>query len=88
MFDKTDFGRRQCSKVERGRDEAARERDRERREKATAKAALDKTERKHAKRIAAIQTEVEALEKRSLAEDHRWEKERERLQAAVRRARE
>ena len=38
MFDKADFGRRQCSKVERRREEAARERDRERREKATAKA--------------------------------------------------
>lgn len=76
--------------AERRREEAARERDRERREKATAKAqaALDKAEREHAKRTAAIQTEVEALEKRSLAEDYRWEKERERLQAAVRRARE
>src|ERR1700758_2728628 len=76
--------------AQRRREEAARERDREQREKATAKAqaALDKAEREHAKRTAAIQTEAEALEKRSLAEDHRWQKERERLQAAVRRARE
>jgi hypothetical protein len=76
--------------AERAREEAARERDRERREKATAKAqaALDEAERKHAKRAADIQAEVEALEKRSRAEDDRWEKERERLQTALRRARE
>jgi colicin import membrane protein len=74
--------------AERRREEAARQRDRERREQATAKAqaALDKAEREHAKRAAAIQTEIEALEKRSRAEDDRWEKERGRLQAALRRA--
>jgi colicin import membrane protein len=76
--------------AERRREEAARERDRERRERATAKAqaALDTAEREHAKRAADIQAEVEALEKRSRAEDDRWAKERERLQAALRRARE
>jgi hypothetical protein len=76
--------------AERRREEAARERDRERREKATAKAqaALDEAERQHVKKAADIQAEVEALEKRSRAEDDRWEKERERLQAALRRARE
>jgi hypothetical protein len=75
--------------AERRREEAARQRDRERREKATAKAqvALDEAEREHAKRTAAIQAEAEALEKRSQAENDRWEKERERLQAALRRAR-
>ena len=40
------------------------------------------------KRAADIQAEVEALEKRSRAENDRWGKERERLQAALRRARE
>jgi colicin import membrane protein len=76
--------------AERRREDAARERDRERREKATAKAqaALDEAEREHAKKAADIRAEVEALEKRSRAEDDRWEKERERLQAALRRARE
>lgn len=75
---------------ERRREVAARERDRERREKATAKAqaALDKAQRDHAERAAAIQAQIEALEKRSRAEDARWEKERERLQTALRRARE
>ena len=42
---------------------------------------------KHAERAAAIQAEVEALEKRSQAEDARWDKEKERLDAALRRAR-
>ena len=74
--------------AERRREEAARERDRERREKATAKAqaALDKAEREHARRAADIQAELEAVEKRARAEDDRWEKERERMQAALRRA--
>jgi hypothetical protein len=75
--------------AERRQEETARQRDRERREKATAKAqaALDKAEREHAKRAEDIQAEVDALERRSQAEDDRWEKERERLQAALRRAR-
>ncbi len=49
--------------------------------------ALDKAEQNHAKRSAAIQAEVEALEKRLQAEEVRWDKEKERLQAALRRAR-
>jgi hypothetical protein len=52
-----------------------------------AQAALDKAEQNHAKRSAAIQAEVEALEKRSQTEEARWDKEKERLQAALRRAR-
>ena len=36
---------------------------------------------------AAIQAEVEALEKRSKTEQTRWDKEKERLEAALRRAR-
>jgi len=76
--------------AERRREEAVRERDRGRREKAAAKAqaALDKAEREHAKRAADIQAEFEAIEKRARGEADRWEKERERLQAALRRARE
>ncbi|MGJ4899139.1 cell envelope biogenesis protein TolA [Bradyrhizobium oligotrophicum] len=81
---------RKRREAERRREEAARERDRERREKAMTKAqaALDQAERKHAKRGAVIQAEVEALEKRSRVEEDRWQKERERLQALLRRARE
>lgn len=75
--------------AERRQEQAAREKDRERREKATAKAqaALDQAEREHDRKAAAIQAEVEALERRSRAEDDRWEKERARRQAALRRAR-
>jgi hypothetical protein len=74
---------------ERASEEAAKHKDRERRQQAVDKAhvALEKAEQEHAKRAAAIQAEVEALEKRSQAEKARWDKEKERLEAALRRAR-
>ncbi len=74
---------------ERASEEAARQKDRERRQQAVdkAQAALDKAEQEHARRAAVIQAEVEALEKRSQAEKARWDKEKERLEAALRRAR-
>jgi hypothetical protein len=74
---------------ERVSEEAARQKDRERRQQAIDKvqAALDRAEQEHAKRAAVIQAEVEALEKRSQAEKARWDKEKERLEAALRRAR-
>ena len=52
---------------ERAREEAIRQKERERRQQAVDKAqgALDKAEREHATKAAAIQAEVEALEKRS-----------------------
>jgi colicin import membrane protein len=72
----------------RRREEAIAAKERARREKAASKAAvLDKAEREHANKTAAFQAEVEALEDRKQAEAKRWEKQRERLQAAVRRAR-
>ncbi|UGY02482.1 cell envelope biogenesis protein TolA [Bradyrhizobium quebecense] len=74
---------------ERRREEAARRKERERRQQAVdkAQAALDKGEQEHATRAAAIQAEVESLAKRSQTEDARWNKEKERLEAALRRAR-
>jgi len=74
---------------ERRREEAARQKERERRQQAVdkAQAALDKGEQEHAKRAAAIQAEVESLAKRSQTEDARWNKEKERLETALRRAR-
>ena len=80
---------RRRRELERASEEAARQKDRERRQQAInkAQAALDKAEQEHAKRAAAIQAEVEALEKRSQAEEARWDKEKERLEAALRRAR-
>jgi hypothetical protein len=71
------------------REEAARQKERQRRQLAIdkAQAALDKAEREHTDRAAAIQAEVEVLAKRSQVEDARWDKEKERLKAALRRAR-
>jgi hypothetical protein len=75
--------------LERAREEAIRHDERERRQQAVDKAqgALDKAEREHAEKAAAIQSELEALETRSQAEDGRWHKVKERLEAALRRAR-
>jgi hypothetical protein len=74
---------------ERASEEAAMQQERERRQQAVdkAQAALNKAEQEHAKRAATIQAEVEALEKRSQAEQARWDKEKGRLEAALRRAR-
>jgi hypothetical protein len=75
--------------LERAKEEAARQKERERRQQAVdkAQAALDKAEEEHAKRAAAIQAQIEALEKRSQVEKARWDREKERLEAALRRAR-
>ena len=74
---------------ERASEEAARERERERRQRAVdkAQAALETAEREHTKKVAAIQVKVEALEKKSQAEDARWDKEKEHLEVALRHAR-
>jgi len=74
---------------ERASEEVARQKEHERRQEAVdkAQAALETAEREHAKRAAAIQLEVDALEKKSQAEDARWDKERGRLEAALRHAR-
>jgi multidrug resistance efflux pump len=71
---------------ERASEEAARQKECERRQQAVgkARAALETAEREHAKRAAAIQVEVDALEKKSQAEDARWDKEKARLEAALR----
>jgi phage/plasmid-associated DNA primase len=70
---------------ERAMEEAARQKERERRQHAVGKAqgALDAARRKHEENAADIQ----ALEERSKAEEARWENEKTRLEAALRRAR-
>ncbi|UQR64839.1 cell envelope biogenesis protein TolA [Bradyrhizobium sp. C-145] len=75
--------------LERAKEEAARQKERERRQQAVdkAQAALDKAQQEHAKRAAAIKAEAEALEKRSQTEEARWDREKERLESALRRAR-
>ncbi|MBR1150479.1 cell envelope biogenesis protein TolA [Bradyrhizobium sp. JYMT SZCCT0428] len=74
---------------ERAREEAAKQKERERRRGAVdkAQAALDAAEREHEEKVAAIQAEAGALERRSRTENVRWDKERERLEAALQRAR-
>jgi hypothetical protein len=73
----------------RAREEAARQKEHEHRQEAVAKAksALDKGERDHAERAGAIRAEADAIEKRAQAENVRWKKEKERLDAALQRAR-
>jgi hypothetical protein len=46
-----------------------------------------KAQGEHAKKASAIQAELEALEINSRAEETRWEQEKQRLEATVRRAR-
>jgi colicin import membrane protein len=74
--------------TERRKEEAAKAKERQRREQAVAKAqtALDKAKREHERKAAAIEVERAALEDSAQSEEARWEKEK--LQAAVRRAKE
>jgi len=74
---------------DRAKAEAARQKEIERRREAMFKAqkALDEGQEEHAARADALQAELEDLEKRSRAEDGRWEKEKPRLEAALWRAR-
>jgi len=80
---------KQRSARELAREEAARQKERERRKQAVnkAQAVLDKAQAEHAKRTGAIQAELEALEEKSRAEETRWEQENKRLEATLRRAR-
>jgi len=65
--------------------EAAQQKERERRQRAVAKAqsALDAARRKHEKNAADIQAQIEALEERSRAEIAHWEKEKARVGSSV-----
>jgi hypothetical protein len=80
---------RKSREREQAKEEAARQKERERRQQAIdkAQAALDRAEAEHSDRAAAIRAETEALEKKSQAEEGRWGKEKERLAAALKRAR-
>jgi colicin import membrane protein len=74
---------------ERRKEESARRKQRERRERAVAKvqAALEKAQREHVRRSSTIEAERSAVEKRSQAEDVRWEKQKRKLESELRRAR-
>lgn len=74
--------------AERRKEEAARARARARRDKAVAaaEAALDKARREHDAKAEAIEAERAALDARAEAEQERWDKQRLKLEQAVRRA--
>lgn len=74
----------------RRKEEAARARERVRREKAVAaaQAALDKARRDHQARVDEIEAERATLDERAGVEETRWDKQRSKLEEAVRRARE
>ncbi|MGY8631614.1 cell envelope biogenesis protein TolA [Bradyrhizobium sp. 14AA] len=75
--------------AERRKDEAARAKQRARRDKAVAaaEAALDKARREHDARAEDIEAERAALDERADAEQTRWDKQRRKLEEALRRAR-
>jgi colicin import membrane protein len=74
---------------QRKRDEAAEEKRRQRRQEAISKAqaALERSRSEHDKAMAAIESQRKALERRSEAEAARWEKERRKLEDALRKVR-
>jgi colicin import membrane protein len=75
--------------IARRKEEAAREKERRRRQQAIAKAerALEQAKREHETQTKKIEYEHAALDRRSQAEDARWEKQKEKLEIALRRAR-
>src|SRR5688572_13662952 len=74
---------------ERRREEANRQRERERRERAiaAAEAALEQARQDHEARLEDIEKDRALLDKKSQAEDARWRKKKEELEAELRRAR-
>ncbi len=84
-----DFDKEQKRReADRRREEAAMAKERERRENAVAKAqaALDDAKAEHDAKAATIEAERVAVEKRA-EEEVRWEKRKEKLEAALRQAR-
>jgi colicin import membrane protein len=74
---------------ERRNEEATKAKERERREKAIAQAQaeFEKAKREHDSRTRAIEAERAKLEQRAQGEQDRWEKQKEKIKAALRRAR-
>lgn len=75
--------------TERQKEEAALAKQRERREKAVAKAqaVIEEAKREHKKRASTIEAQRAAIDKQLQAEDARWEKQKQKLEVALRRAR-
>jgi hypothetical protein len=72
------------------RADAAREREAERRDREIAKAetAFEDANKAHERTIKEIESDRAALDRRAMAEAARWEKQKEQLEAKLRRARE
>jgi hypothetical protein len=75
--------------AERRREEAARRKEHERRERlvAAAEAALEQARRDHEARVEDIEKDRAALDRKSQAENARWRKKKEELEADLRKAR-
>ena len=71
------------------KEEAAREKERKRREQATAKAerALEEASQEHEAEVKKIENARAAVDQRYKAEDTRWQKQKEKLETVLRRAR-
>ena len=82
--------REEVVQTKRRKEEAGREKERKRREQAIAKAeaALEEAKRNHETNVEEIRRDRAALDRRAEAEDARWEKQKEELETALRRARE
>jgi hypothetical protein len=80
---------RQQRDRERRQEEAAREKERKRREQAIAQAeiALGEAKRAHETKVQEIKRDRAALDRRSQAEDARWEEQKEKLENALLRSR-
>src|SRR6185437_15907009 len=74
--------------TERRKEEAAREKERKHLEQAikNAERALEQAKREHETKVQEIEKDRAALDRRSQAENTRWEKQREKLETAMRRA--
>jgi hypothetical protein len=74
--------------MERRKQEAEREKERKRRQQLVTKAenALEQAARDHETKMQKIEKDREALDKRSQIEEERWERQKDKLEAALRRA--
>jgi hypothetical protein len=68
------------------KEEASRQKQRERRQHAVDKAQAALAEQEYTRRAAALRFEIEPIEEKLSAEEADWDKERQRLKAAFRRA--
>jgi hypothetical protein len=73
---------------EQAKEETVRRKERERRQQDidNAEAALDEAERKHAGKVAALQQQLDTLEKQLRSENLRWQEESQKLKAVLREA--